>query len=119
LVAGADLRHDGVTRYSCDLFFLSIRGTFLCISLQINQQVECYLLFPCLESYSSPLALLDSTHFLVPVVRLQAPDVGTIGQAHQDMPILHIVCGVLSAHFSTATNKNYLSTSVTVTDLLS
>lgn len=89
------------------------------ISLRINQQVECYLLFPCLESYSSPLALLDSTHFLVPVDRLQAPVVGTIGQAHHDMPILHIVCGVLSAHFSTATNKNYLRISLTVTDFLS
>lgn len=87
------------------------------ISLRINQQAINTL--PYMLFYSDWLKKPECLSFLAPVVRLQAPAVGTIGQAHQDMPILHIVCGVLSAHFSTSTNKNYFRISLTVTDLLS
>ncbi|MNU65407.1 hypothetical protein D3C71_546990 [compost metagenome] len=39
-VAGADFRLGGVTRYGCDPFFLSARGSFCRISLRIHHQVR-------------------------------------------------------------------------------
>ncbi|MNT49736.1 hypothetical protein D3C72_1866080 [compost metagenome] len=36
MVAGADLRLGGVTRYGCDPFFLSARGSFCRISLRVH-----------------------------------------------------------------------------------
>lgn len=36
MVAGADLRLGGVTRYGCDPFVLSARGSFCRISLRIH-----------------------------------------------------------------------------------